>query len=167
MARAATRAEELREQIVKVATAEAEVRAGRLHDQRSERLRAEQLRLSDRERSLDDGDDWLFDEEKARANERLERRERRVGEVEQILQERTADLEARESEIERREVKINAELQLRWEEVEQRRRELVEVETKLAHKNASSRPSSPSSKGVSVRERASAERGWSQRDSNP
>ena len=31
-------------------------------------------------------------------------------------------------------MKINAELQLRWEEVEQRRRELVEVETKLAHK---------------------------------
>ena len=61
----ATRAEELREQIVKVATAEAEVREQeRLHDQRGERLRAEQLRLSDRERSLDDGDDWLFDEEK-------------------------------------------------------------------------------------------------------
>ena len=63
-------ARELREQIVKVATAEAEVREReRLHDQRGERLRAEQLRLSDRERSLDDGDDWLFDEEKARANE--------------------------------------------------------------------------------------------------
>ena len=132
MARAATCAEELREQIVKVATAEAEVREReRLHEQRSERLRAEQLSL-DRERSLT-ATTQFFDEEKARANERLERRERRVGEVEQILQERTADPEARESEIERRE-EINAELQLRWEEVEQRRRELAEVETKLAHK---------------------------------
>jgi DNA repair exonuclease SbcCD ATPase subunit len=134
-ARIAARTEELREQIIKVASAEAELREReRLHDQRSERLRAEQLRLADRERGLDDGDDWLFDQETARASEMLDRRERRVGEVEEILRDRATDLDAREAEVERREVKINAEIQLRWEEVDRRERELAELEARLVRK---------------------------------
>lgn len=134
-ARVAARTEEVREQIVKIASAEAELREReRLHEQRSERLRAENLRLSDRERGLDDGDDWLFDQEAARASEVLDRRERRVGEVEEILRDRATDLDAREAEVEQREVKVNAEIQLRWEEVDRRERELAELQARLALK---------------------------------
>jgi len=105
-----------------VAEREAQVAAtARELEEREARLAASAVELRERERRVEELEDALGPSaDMLESRESIERRERRVRELETSLGDRAQDLEQRENDHEARKAVVEADLELREEEVERR-----------------------------------------------